>query len=77
VSEVLETWLAPDHWHIKISGADNTHYILLRNDLTSARCELTMFDRTGAFLMVNGRRSSWRKGRSLQLSVQQARKAAA
>jgi hypothetical protein len=47
VAEVLDAWLAPDHRYFKVRGDNGACYIL-RNDVSTARWELTMFDRTGA-----------------------------
>jgi cupin 2 domain-containing protein len=47
VVEVLDAWLAPDHRYFKVRGDDGTCYIL-RHDVSGARWELTMYDRTGA-----------------------------
>lgn len=47
VAEVLDSWLAPDHRYFKVRGNNGACYIL-RNDVMTARWELTMFDRTGA-----------------------------
>jgi hypothetical protein len=47
VSEVLDAWLAPDHRYFQVRGDDSACYVV-RNDVMTARWELTMFDRTGA-----------------------------
>ena len=47
VTEVLDAWLAPDHRYFKVRG-DHAACYILRNDVMTARWELTMFDRTGA-----------------------------
>ncbi len=47
VVEVLDAWLAPDHRYFKVKGDDGAFYIL-RNDVITARWELTMYDRTGS-----------------------------
>ena len=47
VVEVLDAWLAPDHRYFKVKGDDDACYIL-RNDVITARWELTMYDRTAA-----------------------------
>jgi hypothetical protein len=46
VTEVLDAWLAPDHRYFKVRGDDGACYIL-RNDVATARWQLTMYDRTG------------------------------
>ena len=47
VVEVRDAWLAPDHRYFKVKGDDGAFYIL-RNDVITARWELTMYDRTGS-----------------------------
>jgi len=42
VTEVLDSWLAPDHRYFKLKGADGDTY-LVRHDERSDRWELTMF----------------------------------
>ena len=44
---MVDAWLAPDHQYFKVRGDNGACYIL-RNDVMTARWELTMFDRTGA-----------------------------
>ena len=52
VVNVFDAWLAPDHRRFKVSAAPRRPFIV-RNDLTSARRELTMFKPTGAFLFLH------------------------
>lgn len=47
VSEVLDRWLAPDHRYFKVRGDDGGLYIL-RQEMTTLRWELTLFDHGGA-----------------------------
>ncbi len=49
IAEVVDAWLAPDHRYFKVRGDDGACYIL-RNDVTTARWELTLFDRTGTIV---------------------------
>jgi hypothetical protein len=44
VSEVVDVWLAPDHRYFKIRG-DNGAVYILRNDVVTARWQLTLYDR--------------------------------
>ena len=46
VADVIDRWLAPDHRYFKVR-ADGDIYIL-RNDITSDRWELTLFERTAS-----------------------------
>jgi len=44
VSEVLDSWLAPDHRYFKLRGDDDAIYIL-RHDIISDQWEMTMFEK--------------------------------
>jgi hypothetical protein len=46
VTEVLDSWLAPEHRYFKVCGNDSGLYIL-RHDVASDRWELTMFATRG------------------------------
>lgn len=46
VVEVRERWLEPDHRYFKIEANDGGLYIL-RQDIVSDKCELTLFKRQG------------------------------
>jgi hypothetical protein len=46
VAELVDRWLAPDHRYFKVRDGDGNLYIL-RNDVVSARWELTFFRRRG------------------------------
>lgn len=43
VAEVIDCWLAPDHRYFKVRTVDGATYIL-RNDVSSQRWELVMFE---------------------------------
>jgi hypothetical protein len=47
VTDVLDAWFASDHRYFKIRGNDCAWYIL-RNAVSTARWELTMYDSSGA-----------------------------
>ena len=46
VEEILDQWQGPDYRYFKLRGDDGGVYIL-RNEETSGRWELTMFDAGG------------------------------
>jgi len=46
VTEILDSWLAPDHRYFKVRGDDRDVYII-RLDVTAFRWELTMFKSGG------------------------------
>jgi len=45
VSEVMDSWLAPDHRYFKLCGDDDAIYIL-RHDTAGGQWEITMFEKT-------------------------------
>ena len=47
ITEVIDAWLAPERRYFKVRGDNGACYIL-RNDVSTARWQLTMFDRTGS-----------------------------
>lgn len=43
IDDIVDRWLAPDHRYFKVRAADGIY--ILRNDVTSGRWELTLFER--------------------------------